>query len=131
MKDGVWPSPAWWVSLPWQAANTWRVRRPRAPLPGPAIAIGSLAPGGRGKTPLTAVFAESLRARAPVVLHSGYRGAVRRSDPPVVLRGIDAEPNLLSVDLGDHDLDLAVVGVEDEGFAVASRMGRHRVREQT
>lgn len=82
-------TPGWLATAPlrWWAR---RFPRPQRSLPRPAVSVGNLALGGRGKTPTAAALARALAEVGfrPGLLSGGYRGQLRgSSDPVVVLRG--------------------------------------------
>lgn len=87
----------------------WYERRPhlRRRLTRPVVSVGSLAVGGRGKTPVTALIAEMLRdaGERPAVLSRGY-ARQRHVDGVVVVRDQDRVLTTLEV-AGDEPLMLA------------------------
>ncbi len=87
-----------WGARPLQWAN-WLRRRcvPQGPaLPRPAIVVGNLAFGGRGKTPTVAVLATTAQALGlrPAILLRGYRSTTERAPRPTVVRGEDSTGTL-------------------------------------
>jgi tetraacyldisaccharide 4'-kinase len=82
---------------------------PRRRLPCPVVAVGNLAAGGSGKTPMTLYLAEVFAAegRRPVVISRGYGGKKERqgcvvSDGARVLAGPEAagdEPYMMALQL--------------------------------
>jgi tetraacyldisaccharide 4'-kinase len=89
--------------------RNWYGRRPhlRRRLTRPVVSVGSLAVGGRGKTPVTALIAEMLRdaGERPAVLSRGYARR-RHVDGVVVVRDRDRVLTTLEV-AGDEPLMLA------------------------
>lgn len=76
------------ISFLYEAVTRWRRHyiEPRA-LARPVISIGNIASGGRGKTPMTALVAQTLLVadERPAVLSRGYARA-RHVDAPVIVR---------------------------------------------
>ncbi|MCP4871731.1 MAG: tetraacyldisaccharide 4'-kinase [Proteobacteria bacterium] len=82
---------AWWLTAPLRL-GTKLARASRGPvptLPRPTLSVGSLALGGRAKTPMTAHLArEALRlGLRPAVLSRGYAGGVGEGSEPAVAVG--------------------------------------------
>lgn len=109
--------PTWWygadarlvaaalgpVSAVWGWAAARRMAAaPRFRAPCPVICVGNLTAGGTGKTPLSLLIAETLRAKglAPVFLSRGYGGSIK--GPHQVAPTRDS-----AADVGDEPLLLA------------------------
>ena len=96
------------LSFLYAAATRWRRRTVEArPLARPVISIGNIAVGGRGKTPMAALVAQTLleAGERPAILSRGY-GRERAIDTPVVVRDADAVRGTLA-ESGDEPLMLS------------------------
>lgn len=84
-------SAAWWATAPLRAATrAARASRTDVPrLPRHTVSVGSLALGGRAKTPMVALLASLARDAGlrPAVLSRGYRGGISGTHPAAVAVG--------------------------------------------
>ena len=78
----------------WRWATPYHVGRP-------LICIGNFTVGGGGKTPLTMLLAQALRAQKPAILSRGYGGRARRP--------VKVEPHHDVKDVGDEALMMATM----------------------
>lgn len=82
---------AWWLTAPLRIGTRLaRASRRDVPdLPRPTLSVGSLALGGRAKTPLTAAIARLAIAQGlrPAILSRGYLGRVTDRSEPLVAVG--------------------------------------------